>query len=182
MVTDIDVNNLRAVLRGLRHKGLSWEIPISFLRFLRHHDRDWPCHTGYFRSLPLLSSPWIPPKLLGSFLFCGSRPRPAWTRIDLFLALLEWLVHGPRLAKRLGGTQSPFVRCVLDGLYSSGSCSPPITSRLLPHYSCKPSYSPIGHLVSVWTDLALFITIHRLQITGVPFKSRDHACDRGIKH
>ena len=100
----------------------------------------------------------------------------------LFLALLEWLVHGPRLAKRLGGTQSPFVRCVLDGLYSSGSCSPPITSRLLPHYSCKPSYSPIGHLVSVWTDLALFITIHRLQITGVPFKSREHTCDRGIKH
>ena len=82
VVTDIDVNNLRAVLRGLRHKGLSWEILISFLRFPRHHDRDWPCHTGYFRSLPLPSSPWIPPKLLGSFLFCGSRPRPAWTRID----------------------------------------------------------------------------------------------------
>ena len=132
VVTGVDVDHSRAVPRGFRPKGLSWEIPIPFFRFLRHHDRLLP-----FAPFPIISLHparviWFIPVLW----FAPTARLDA--KLILFLALLERLVHGPRPMKKvLGGIQPPFVCCVLDGLYSSGPCFPPITlQKYLSHYSC----------------------------------------------
>ena len=146
---------------------------ISFLRFLCHRERNWPCNTGY------------PARLISHLLpvprpDCGSVPvlwfAPTATlggNLISFLIILKRLVHGPHSTKRvLGVGRVVFPRSLFPSYLSQNLSSVP---RKMSSHSHRLSYSPIGRLVSGWTDLVRFLTMHQLQTSSVSFKSRDQA-------
>ena len=105
VVSEVDINRLRAVLWSFGMRPRLGRFPVPFLHFLCHYDTDRPTTLATsVCSLSHVLPSCIPPRLFDSCLFCGLGTRLAVkygnAKSILFLVLLERLRYLFRNARR----------------------------------------------------------------------------------
>ena len=188
---DVDVKPSGPFREVLGVRARRGRFPILSLRSLCHYDRDCPCNTGYFRSLPFPIASLYPARIIGlAAVFWCKRTAcfDVWGR-KVDFATRSFQAPCPRCAyNQSGAWWNPTTVRVLRAPNAAffRSLSPLSLFETFFHMRSNSSYSNwlgrslIDRSVSGWTDWAQFLTTHRSQISSVSFESRDCVCGWGI--